>query len=451
MRPVASEGDYFAAYLKYQTEQLTKFTKGLDSSNPYARARNVNNIRQTASLAAKLQRQASEFGRQSEELRRTLAANQKAVAAAQTELQRVQLAQQSEQKRLSNRDNLSSYFEAQSNTVATDLVNEQTPNFVAPDVDQEVDKKITDEESRAGGQIDREWLEANKLSTMDLKEADKPQSSDSRVQIEGKLKKGLDTSNYRFSLPGDDRGQAEDAPLAEPQGPSTSQRGGESKVERFEQQLQVRQQQQVQQPQAASQPTSGSGSRPTRSRGTSSRIESQDGDFSQQGTAFDIDATLGDMETQFGAFDANNMAAGIGGGGFAGHALGEAPPPNYGQLGLSSLDVAFPQRGQEVRFTTPRGDIEISAHAVDHSLWFRFTRLLAVVAMFAAALGSLYICRSLASHFRPGPLWVGLLILGGLIAGILGYAALCLVLILLGLIVLVRWLWNRTFVAASAG
>ena len=47
--------------------------------------------------------------------------------------------------------------------------------------------------------------------------------------------------------------------------------------------------------------------------------------------------------------------------------------------GLASLDVQFPTRGREYLFTTPGGDTQIVARAVEQPLLNRLLRLLAVV------------------------------------------------------------------------
>jgi len=62
----------------------------------------------------------------------------------------------------------------------------------------------------------------------------------------------------------------------------------------------------------------------------------------------------------------------------------ELPPQRQAQ-GLASLDVDMPQRGEEFLFTTPRGDLEITARAVDARLVDRGMRLAQVLAGIAAA------------------------------------------------------------------
>ena len=50
-----------------------------------------------------------------------------------------------------------------------------------------------------------------------------------------------------------------------------------------------------------------------------------------------------------------------------------AAPPR--ETGLASLDIQLPNRGVEYLFTTPRGDVEIRAHAIGLPLLERLSRL----------------------------------------------------------------------------
>ena len=429
MRQVNSEADFFAAFLKYQNEQITKFTKGLNTANPYARARSANNIRQLALSLSNYERQAQQLGRQSVELRQSMADNRRAIETAQQELQRLESVQRSEQQRLGNRDNLYLYFDAQSNTVAKDLVNEQKRNFEVFQLAEELDQKTSERESQGQGQIDRDWLESNKLRNIVVKEADEAETTEpeARVQIEGKLKKGRGKAEgYHLDL---FRGDAAQKKLpAKPQSEQQSQRGAVDRVRRFERQLQVQQQQLAGAELTPTEPSAG------------------------PALANQMEQTTSGLDAS-GAGRVDGMAQGaggrLGGGGFGGSGLadpsdGQLAAPDYGQLGFVSLDVVIPQRGQELRFTTPRGDTVITARAVDESLSFRATRLLAVAVIIVIVLLGAYIIRAMASHFRASPLTASLLMLGGMIVAVLGYPVLFLVLFGLGSIVFLRWLWLKS-------
>jgi len=80
--------------------------------------------------------------------------------------------------------------------------------------------------------------------------------------------------------------------------------------------------------------------------------------------------------------------AGFGGGAAAGLELAGATttPAQAPASGLASLDVVFPERGTEYFFTTPRGDIEITARAMPKSQLSRLISLLVIAAAVAGAI-----------------------------------------------------------------
>ncbi len=127
-------------------------------------------------------------------------------------------------------------------------------------------------------------------------------------------------------------------------------------------------------------------------------------------------------------YDADLIGGGFGGG---------AGAPTAG-LGLVSLDVELPQRGIEYRFTTPRGDIEITARAVSRRTLTTLTRL----GIFLAVLGSMLALRRLVrgavGPLLGGKVGVTLAAIGvtGIVIGVLPNAAV--LVIVIGIIVVVR-------------
>jgi hypothetical protein len=82
--------------------------------------------------------------------------------------------------------------------------------------------------------------------------------------------------------------------------------------------------------------------------------------------------------------------------------------------GLASLDVAIPQRGRMYRFTTPRGDLEITARSIPASVLWRLYGLTAVV---------LVVCASSALRMRHAQAAWALLVnsaVAGLALAVLG-------------------------------
>src|SRR5262249_1724506 len=120
--------------------------------------------------------------------------------------------------------------------------------------------------------------------------------------------------------------------------------------------------------------------------------------------------------------------------------------------GLASLDVQLPERGRLYRFTTPRGEVEITARAVPLTV---ISRLWALVAILVTV-----IVIWLMGHESSRRFWiwlsgtktlaVGLILLGlaSLIGGIFPVAGLMMVLAGIGLLLWSRWV-DRHAAAAS--
>jgi hypothetical protein len=116
--------------------------------------------------------------------------------------------------------------------------------------------------------------------------------------------------------------------------------------------------------------------------------------------------------------------------------MGETPPP---AAVLASLDVDLPQRGVEFLFTTPRGEIEITARAVSGSAVDRLQHLLAILATAVV----LYVVYRVLRRIGPDLLNT---MAGSALLVVLGGASLCLgllpvvgvVILVVGLVQLVR-------------
>ncbi len=106
--------------------------------------------------------------------------------------------------------------------------------------------------------------------------------------------------------------------------------------------------------------------------------------------------------------------------------------------GLASLDVEFPERGVEYMFTTPRGEVEITARAVTTPLVDRLTRLVWVLAAVAVLLFLFQLARRGAPKIgsRAGGL---ILIIGGGL-GVLSctLTILSLIAIVVGILLIIR-------------
>jgi hypothetical protein len=103
--------------------------------------------------------------------------------------------------------------------------------------------------------------------------------------------------------------------------------------------------------------------------------------------------------------------------------------------GLASLDVALPERGRLYRFTTPRGDIAITASAIPASA---LDRLIGLVAVLVAILAAWLLSREKS---RQVATWLVSSTAGGVAVLAVGLVSLLLgILPLLGLVALVAGL-----------
>jgi len=106
---------------------------------------------------------------------------------------------------------------------------------------------------------------------------------------------------------------------------------------------------------------------------------------------------------------------------------------------LASLDVALALRGREYLFTTPRGEIEITARAVSEPLLGRLARLAAIAAGLAVLLVLLRVLPPLARLLHRSRIFAAGVLLVGLFSLPLGvFPIVALVALGYGLVQLVR-------------
>ncbi len=106
---------------------------------------------------------------------------------------------------------------------------------------------------------------------------------------------------------------------------------------------------------------------------------------------------------------------------------------------LASLDVDLPLRGREYLFTTPRGDIDITARAVSEPLLGRLYRLLAIAAGFVVLLVLLRVLPRVLPVLHRSRSFAAAVLLAGLLSLLLGiFPILALVALIYGLVQLIR-------------
>jgi len=105
----------------------------------------------------------------------------------------------------------------------------------------------------------------------------------------------------------------------------------------------------------------------------------------------------------------------------------------------ASLDVELPQRGREYLFTTPRGDIEITARAVSEPLVGRLIRLLALAVASVVLIVLLRVLARVLPALHRNRWIVAAVLLVGLMALVLGiFPILGLAALIYGLVQLIR-------------
>ncbi len=106
-------------------------------------------------------------------------------------------------------------------------------------------------------------------------------------------------------------------------------------------------------------------------------------------------------------------------------------PLSYAGAGLASLTVEFPLRGISFFFTTPRGDVTITARSVSHQLIQTMRRIGLALAAIAMAIVSYVAWLKWRGSWFSSRTWSTLAIVLGLIGAIIGILPILAVLVLI--------------------
>ncbi len=336
MRKVEQEDDLFAGFLDYRTSQLLGYCQNLSSDNPFTKARSLNNLRQL-----ELSGESWDSSSRNDRFRQKLAEQERAMDRVREALQRSE--EPSDPTQSANRAVLDDQFRRQDYGVTRGAVNAQLDNFVADEAAAPT--------SESGRQIRKGWIESNLFA--DTESGGKGKGKEdvqSRIVDVDELERV--TNEGLRGIPGFGRF---DAPNQRPTGQSTS------RVQRFEQELRERQ--------AANDSPQGGGG-----FGTNGYTGERRGRSSGFGPPVSIPSTPKDLtkEDPFALGSDGGLGGGLGGDGFGGGGIGGG---GLVSAGLVSLDVELPMRGTQYFFTTPRGDVEISARHSSHQATDRWARL----------------------------------------------------------------------------
>ncbi|MEO8498669.1 MAG: hypothetical protein ABI614_26710, partial [Planctomycetota bacterium] len=113
-------------------------------------------------------------------------------------------------------------------------------------------------------------------------------------------------------------------------------------------------------------------------------------------------------------------------------------PASGGETGLASLDVTLPERGVEYLFTTPRGDIEITAQNVSTEQVDRVLGLLGILAVLIVVVIACRLGRAVIAMTSSRTRAIISILLGAVsfVGGV--FPILGIVLIVVGIIMLLR-------------
>ncbi|MCY2988693.1 MAG: hypothetical protein NTY19_12605 [Planctomycetota bacterium] len=423
MRQAVDEGDFEAEYQRYNLKQVGRLMQVWDNANPYARARVANNLKLLGVTLYNGQSQYSGY-MNNDSFSKNYTANLAAVQQAQQKTQQY-YAQEQQTIVVDNRGRLNDFFQAQGNGLARNVVQGLGTNF---DVTVAEDSK-----PQSGKQsFDSRWLDSNQLKNTTVK-AEQAQSSryaekapaQRRSGKGGKVKEVEERQSLAKGIADQQKpakGQLDLSNKSESQ--PAQQRSQQELAKQYQQELEAQTVQQGQQTQMQLDVTKDLPMQ-NRQRDGQSQVEqlAQQAPQGQQGGGGQAAGDPFASPADGGQINMNTWAV---------PGTPAAMTPVVPAAHWISLDVDLPERGQEFLFTTPRGDIAITAQTVSTSLVERLWRLLGL----AAAILTLVLAYQLARFSGPRLLGsivgnVFLLLVGflSLVIGIFPVAGLLLILI----------------------
>jgi hypothetical protein len=366
---VEDELDFAAGFLTYQTKKMEQLAEVARGDSYFARARAFNNLKQIG-LAVHDYRSNYESNTRNEQLQRSLDANTVAIVEAERVIQAEEEKAARQVEVFDNRDRLNELWNAQDNGRARNIVNDIGGNFKY--VPQQ-----TPPASPEGQQFNPQWLEQNKLQsefqvdgTVTGERVSGPATRTATQpgqQEGGKRSVQLDQS-YNQPMP---QGQPFNPTVAsgknkealselagEKQAAAMEQSRGKGQGDYLDQanryQQRLEQQQQGQQLDGFNQSGLGGGG-----------FGMQPG-LQTRGALVDQSRLHGNSEGLFAGERTVNGLAQFGGDG------------EIATVSLASLDVALPNRGVEFLFTTPGGEINITAQTVGNTTIDRLVHIASV-------------------------------------------------------------------------
>ncbi len=377
----AESGDLWAGYLKYKTQQIRTATENLTSANPYTRLRARSNLVQLGRKIEQLQQLPDHYSIESTGILAERAGNESQRVARGTAATGSAATGRAGHPLSGNRKQLGDLYFQQSTEVGRNAVNTQGANFESLDLSAAMGREWRTRnrrtrsqrarsswaKSRPSGSARPDWAQCPIPGMGDRSRRDHCCTRKTAAPMdEARPSRELSKRKPRvrhLTLPRKRNSNGSNSKPSEiSRGEQGEQAEGrpESKLERFRNQLESG---------AVEEDDSAVGSQLSYVEGESP----VDGVPRQPSSAaFSSDGRCKRAVGQPGDLHQLGMAGQM--------PSGPAATPS---TGLASLDIEFPLRGTEYRFTTPGGDTNIAGRAIERPLLSRSMRLLAVTLVLA--------------------------------------------------------------------
>jgi hypothetical protein len=327
MRRVDYEQELAAGYVRYQARQAERLAATMRDEDPFGRVRAAESFEtlksQMAGFAESLQ-----FRRRGALLEQEIDSGRVAIQKAEQQQKKVSQMPQQQRESSDNRQVFVDLYERQQTSRARNVVQDLNSNFMPADIEQQRER------SKAPSDFKSQWLTSNELVGVEAPK-DKLGQVESDESVRGSIIGGSagQRQAQQRKMPEQAQRQLADLldrsaqmPQEEPTfRPEPTRRGGrrgkEGILERYQQQLSQ-----------------------DAGRGVADRDEIE---FEKETSA----TIYAGVAIEAKAYDDKNMAP---------------PTPRY-HAGLASLSIDLPVRGAAYLFTTPRGDVAITARAVSRS------------------------------------------------------------------------------------
>ncbi len=358
MRLVPSEGDLTAGLLEYNTKQIGLAIQSLRSEDSYAKARAANNLKALQLDSARLKQSAAGYAGNTE-LAKQLQSN----SAIQLDLGN-EINAPADQVLLNedndNRSRLGDLYRSQAGSRANDVVSQSGENFQYQPAQPPAKQPG---EAPAGQTLNRQWFAKNKLENPQsgfLQGFKTESAPNSRTPQSGPQDAAPAQAPLQPAAPSVSAKQAEEVREMDQKGQKDQQYGSESSGKKAQRQLQ-RYAERLEQQQALPQ----------------SNVETHS--FALPQSADDLSG--GGRAAPFPQFTStlDIPLAGSGAAGLPAQQAAQQAAQSLTPTALASLDVDLHPQGKKYLFTTPRGDVEVTARAMSDALLGRLIRVAGLV------------------------------------------------------------------------